>query len=166
MAQLTKLSGRPSNTDTMMKAKSMRESMTSIMKRPMFACAQKNGMLSRQYNAAIEVCKASAVTDSVANVLLTTTSVSMISLGGSMLALTIRLTKYAVIPTIEVNATSERRRKSRKVLAKGVAPYDGMAILCVWMVDTMLQRTKWLRSERVVWKQRRFSNGLVVNSWR
>ena len=48
-----------------------------------------------------------------------------------MLALTISETKFAVKPTMQTMAKRASPRVSMKVLARGAAPYSGMAMLSV-----------------------------------
>lgn len=125
IVQLRKLSGLPSRIATIANASKSMQSMPVIMKSPKSACAQKNGMLMSVYSAARQVLCMSVLVPANPHGLLTTTSVPMISFGGSMLELTMLLTKLAVMPTIAIIATSARHRRSRKDLASGAAPYVG-----------------------------------------
>lgn len=62
---------------------------------------------------------------------LTTVRVPTISRGGSMLLSTSWLTKWAVMPTMEIMATMLRPREMRKVLARGaeVAIFGGVVLV-------------------------------------
>lgn len=53
---------------------------------------------------------------------LTIARVATTSRGGSTFVLTISETKFAVMPTMQIMATSERMRTMRKNLASGAAP--------------------------------------------
>ena len=61
----------------------------------------------------------------------TIASVLMISRGGSVFVLTISDTKFAVKPAMQTMAKRARPLVSMKVLARGAAPYSGMAMLSV-----------------------------------
>ena len=62
---------------------------------------------------------------------LTTVRVPTISRGGSMLLSTSWLTKWAVMPTMEIMATMLRPREMRKVLARGaeVSIFGGVVLV-------------------------------------
>lgn len=67
---------------------------------------------------------------------LTTVRVPTISRGGSMLLSTSWLTKWAVMPTMEIIATMERPRAMRKVFARGAEEAISMlmSLLYFWAV--------------------------------